>query len=82
MLVDVARVVIFGAAYPASNGRPPGLHDIHQNQGDPPGPFQHLDAIWQDGLTIIIHSDGTASAFQNRFSTQSDHTDNNGLPVP
>lgn len=82
MIVDAARVVIFGESYLPTNGRPPGLHDIHQNQGDPPGSFQHLDGIWQDGATIAIHSDGTAAAFINRFSTQSDRTDNNGLPLP
>ena len=82
MLLDTSLVVIFGAAYPAHNGRPPGMHDIHQNQGDPPGPFAHLDAIWQDGFTIVVHANGTASAFQNRFSTQSDHNDEHGHSLP
>jgi uncharacterized protein YukJ len=60
------------------------LHDIHQNQGDPPTApqFYAADGIWQDGLTIAIHSDGTASAFMNRFSTQSIHTDEQGHPLP
>ena len=83
MLVDAARVVVFGESYPSSGARPPGLHDIHQNQGDPIGSsFSGLDGIWQDGLTIVIHSDGTAVAFMNKFSTQSDETDNQGRPVP
>ena len=82
MLVDCARVVVFGAAYPAAGGKPPGLHDIHQNQGDPPNStFAKLDEIWQDGLTVAIHSDGTASALMNKFSTQSDQTDDLGRPV-
>jgi Uncharacterized conserved protein (DUF2278) len=82
MLVDAARVIVFGDFYPAKNGLPPGLHDIHQNQGDPPNsPFAPLDAIWQDGVTIVVHSDGTASAFLNKFSTQSDKTDEQGHPA-
>src|SRR5262245_33823298 len=82
MIIDAPRVAIFGAAYAASGGRPPGLHDIHLNQGDPAGsPWWGLDGIWQDGLTIAIHSDGTASAFMNMFSTQSLNTDNQGHPL-
>ncbi|MBS0156561.1 MAG: DUF2278 family protein [Nitrospira sp.] len=83
MIIDAARVVIFGAFYPARNSQPPGLHDIHLNQGDPVGsPFAALDGIWQDGLTIVIHSDGTASAFMNMFSTQTLNTDSQGHPIP
>lgn len=82
MITDAPRVAIFGDSYPASGGRPPGLHDIHLNQGDPAGSaWWSLDGIWQDGLTIAIHSDGTASAFENKFSTQSMATDNQGHPV-
>lgn len=82
MLTDTARVVIFGEYYPASNGRPPGLHDIHQNQGDPPdSQWWNLNGIWQDGLTVAIHSDGSASAFMNKFSTQAQETDAQGHPV-
>jgi hypothetical protein len=82
MIADAPRVAIFGAAYPASSGRPPGLHDIHLNQGDPAGSqWWSLDGIWQDGLTIAIHSDGTASAFMNMFSTQSLNTDAQGHPL-
>ena len=82
MIADAPRVVIFGESYPASGGRPPGLHDIHLNQGDPAGSqWWATDGIWQDGLTIAIHSDGTASAFMNMFSTQSLQTDAQGHPV-
>lgn len=82
MIVDTQRVVIFGEFYAASSGRPPGLHDIHLNQGDPAGTtWWALDGIWQDGLTVVIHSDGTASAFMNKFSTQSMNTDSQGHPV-
>lgn len=81
MLVDSKRVIILGAYYPAQDGRPPGLHDIHQNQGDPQGNWWSLSGIWQDGITICIHSDGSASAFMNKFNSQSDETDDAGHPV-
>lgn len=81
MLVDAQRVIIFGAYYPANNGRPPGLHDIHQNQGDPPGQWWNLSGIWQDGLTICMHSDGSSTAFMNKFNLQADQTDNGGHPI-
>jgi hypothetical protein len=82
MITDAPRVVIFGEFYQASSGRPPGLHDIHLNQGDPVGSqWWSLNGIWQDGLTIALHSDGTASAFMNKFSTQSMNTDKQGHPI-
>jgi len=73
------RVMVFGA--PFQVGR--GVHDIHQNQGDPPGGgHDGENAIWQDGITIAIRQDGTAVAFMNKFSTQADCTDDNGHPLP
>jgi uncharacterized protein YukJ len=59
------------------------VHDIHQNQGDPIGGGHDADnGIWQDGITIALRHDGTASAFMNRFGTQSDATDDDGHPLP
>lgn len=81
MIVDTARILVFGQLYPAKNGRPPGLHNIHQNQGSVPQ-YRKLDGIWQDGVTVAVHSDGAASAFMNKFSTQSDNTDDNGQTIP
>ena len=74
---DVTRIYVFGA--PFTTGL--GVHDIHMNQGDPPGPFQHLDAIWQDGAVIVEHSNGQLDCFLTKFQTQSLNTDNNGLPI-
>jgi uncharacterized protein YukJ len=51
------------------------------NQGDPPGPFQHLDGIWQDGCVIVEKPDGTLRGYFGKFVTQSLNTDNNGLPI-
>lgn len=76
-LTGSTRVFIFGAPYTTGLG----VHDIHMNQGDPPGQFQHLDAIWQDGGTIIERPDGELVAVITKFETQSLRTDNNGLPI-
>ncbi|GAA3643804.1 DUF2278 family protein [Microlunatus ginsengisoli] len=76
-LANCRRVYVFGAPY--NTGR--GVHDIHMNQGDPPGQFQHLDGIWQDGATIIETANGELNAFLTKFKTQSLATDDNGLPV-
>jgi uncharacterized protein YukJ len=69
MITDAPRVAIFGAFYPAREGHTRGLHDIHLNQGDQFGSsWCPLDGIWEDGLTIAIHSDGTVSAFMNKYA--------------
>jgi hypothetical protein len=72
-----SRVYVFGAPY--TNGL--GVHDIHMNQGDPPGIHQHDDGIWQDGGTVIEYPDGRLAAFLTKFATQSLTTDDHGLPV-
>ena len=53
-LAGCARVYVLGA--PCTRGL--GVHDIHFNQGDPPGPFRHLDGTWQDGGTVIESATG------------------------
>jgi hypothetical protein len=76
----IDKVYVFGARF---EREPPfGLHDVHYNQGDPPGPFQHLDQIWQDGGVVVRHKDGSYEGFFVRFSTQATTTDDNGLPKP
>ena len=77
MVTGSTKVFAFGAPYTSGFG----VHDVHCNQGDPPGPFQHLDGIWQDGCVFAIKADGTLSAYLGKFSTQSLKTDNNGLPI-
>ncbi|MFG1643337.1 DUF2278 family protein [Amycolatopsis sp. NPDC049252] len=76
-LTGCRRVHVFGAPY--THG--PGVHDIHYNQGDPPGQFQHLDGIWQDGGTIIESTTGEFTAFLTKFKTQVLDTGDNGLPA-
>jgi len=79
MVTGSTRVFAFGAPYTSGNG----VHDVHYNQGDPPQPpqFRALDGIWQDGCVFAIRGDGTLSAYLGKFSTQSLHTDSNGLPI-
>ena len=77
MVTGSTKVFAFGAPYTTGKG----VHDVHCNQGDPPGQFQHLDGIWQDGCVFAIKADGTLSAYLGKFSTQSLNTDNNGLPI-
>ncbi|WP_103352290.1 DUF2278 family protein [Amycolatopsis sp. CA-128772] len=76
-LAGCRRVYVFGAPY--SHGL--GVHDIHYNQGDPPGQFQHLDGTWQDGATIIESPAGELGAFLTKFKTQSLETGDDGLPT-
>jgi uncharacterized protein YukJ len=57
-----------------------GMHDIHYNQGDPPGIFRPLDAIWQDDSVIVHHAGGRYEGFFVKFDTQSLNTDDQGLP--
>lgn len=81
MLLDARRVVVFGQMDLAQNGEPSGLHNIHQNQRDPAGSAWYPDnGSWQDGLTIAVYADGTASAFVNKFSTQAWRLDPQAQP--
>jgi len=73
------RVFVFGQRF-NNNGK--GVHNIHQNQGDPPNtPWWNENAIWQDGGTIIQRPDGSYVAFLTKFTTQADNTDVNGHPI-
>ena len=59
-----------------------GMHNVHQNQGDPAGSqWWDENAIWQDGATLARRPDGRFDAFLSRFSTQSDRTDDDGHPA-
>ncbi len=72
------KVFIFGEAFDSGYG----VHNIHQNQGDPPNIPQSADnAIWQDGATIVQKPDGSFVGFFNKFETQSFKTDSSGRPI-
>ncbi|MEU9302033.1 DUF2278 family protein [Streptomyces sp. NPDC048269] len=58
-----------------------GMHNIHQNQGDPHGSDRwEENGIRQDGATHTRRPDGRYDVFLNKFSSQKDHTDSDGPP--
>jgi uncharacterized protein YukJ len=79
ILVTGKRVLVWGEPFTSGNG----MHNIHQNQGDPAGSqWWDENGIWQDGGTLAEQADGSWVAFINKFSTQSYRTDDQGHPVP
>jgi Uncharacterized conserved protein (DUF2278) len=59
-----------------------GMHNIHQNQGDPAGSQWFAEnAIWQDGATLTEQAGGSYRAFVSKFSSQSSNTDDDGHPL-
>jgi len=59
-----------------------GMHNVHQNQGDPIGSqWSAEDGIWQDGCTILQQDADNYTAFMNKFTSQSYTTDDQGRPV-
>jgi len=77
-LLEVAqRIWVFGE--PFEDGL--GVHNIHQNQGDPlDSQWSAENGIWQDGATLVQRQDGSFALFCNKFVTQSVRTDENGKP--
>jgi uncharacterized protein YukJ len=72
------EVLVFGEPFT----RDLGLHNIHQNQGDPlSSQWSASNGIWQDGCTILQQSADRWVAFLNKFSTQSYTTDDAGRPA-
>lgn len=78
IIAQGVRFYVFGE--PFTTGL--GVHNIHQNQGDPIGGGHDAEnAIWQDGGTIVETADGKFIGFLNKFKTQSFKTDDLGHPV-
>ena len=72
------RALVFGE--PFTTGR--GVHNIHQNQGDPAGSqWWDENGPWQDGCTILQQSADRYVAFMNKFTSQSYWTDDAGHPA-
>jgi hypothetical protein len=72
------RIVVFGEPF----DRGLGMHNIHQNQGDPPySQWWEENAIWQDGATLTERPDGALDVFISKFSTQSTQTGDDGHPI-
>lgn len=73
------KVLIFGEPFTYGGL---GVHNIHQNQGDPiTSQWAGENGIWQDGCTILQQPNNTFVAFLNKFSTQSNSTDDQGHPA-
>jgi len=78
----IQRIYVFGARFlNAAQNPPQGMHDVHMNQGDPPGQFQHLDGIWQDGGVLVERPSGNLAGFFVKFVTQTLNTNEQGLPA-
>lgn len=79
-----AETIVWGEPFPenAAAASIQGMHNVHQNQGDPAGsPWWAENGIWQDGGVATQQPDGTWLVFVSKFSTQSDRTDEQGHPV-
>ena len=73
------RVLVWGQPFTTGNG----MHNVHQNQGDPSGSqWWNENGIWQDGGTLAEQIDGSWVAFISKFTSQSYRTDDQGHPVP
>jgi uncharacterized protein YukJ len=74
---DSGRMIYaFGSQFPG------GVHDIHMNQGNPPGPFFGDNGIHQDGGLIIETGLNAFAGVFLAFQTQLLPTDDNGNPLP
>ncbi|HEY9371631.1 DUF2278 family protein [Streptomyces sp.] len=82
MLVAGRRILVFGEPFDNDPEGDLGMHNIHQNQGDPAGSqWWPENGIWQDGATVTQRSDGKYHVFLNKFSSQASRTDSAGHPV-
>lgn len=77
-LLPNRRVYLFGERFTSGNG----VHDVHQNQGDPAGSQWYVqNGIWQDGAVAVEGADGTLFFWQVRFDSQATATDSGGHPA-
>lgn len=75
---DNGTLYAFGSEYTDGTG----IHDIHMNQGNPPGSFEKDNGIWQDGMLVFeLPAGGTWAAIFIAFQTESWTTDNSGNPA-
>ncbi|WP_432158675.1 DUF2278 family protein [Streptomyces sp. bgisy153] len=81
ILVPGQRVLVFGEPFDNRPHADLGMHNVHQNQGDPAdSQWWPENGIWQDGATIAHRPDGRYDVFLNKFSSQADRTDGAGHP--
>ena len=75
---DNGVIYAFGSSFADPNGQQ-GIHDIHMNQGNPRGPFQKDNAIWQDGAVFFeLPASAKWIAVFLAFQTESWTTDDTG----
>lgn len=68
LLVHSRKLFIFGEPFRRGHG----VHNIHQNQGDPPqSRWYQENGIWQDGAVVVQRRDKSVAAFLCKFKTQS-----------
>ncbi len=77
VLTGAVRLFVFGEPFRIGKG----VHNIHQNQGDPRGSrWSRENGIWQDGAVAGLTPEGDFLMFLNRFKTQATRTDSRGKP--
>ncbi|MFE5210191.1 DUF2278 family protein [Streptomyces sp. NPDC056600] len=82
VLAPGREVLLFGEPFDDDPEGDLGMHNIHQNQGDPAGSqWWAENGAWQDGAVLTLRPDGDLDVFLAKFSTQSDHTDDAGHPL-
>ena len=77
-----SRIFVFGEQWPSTNKadryfseiKDQGIHDIHMNQGNPPGKFDRDNGVFQDGGILIYYPSlnrwtAILLAFQTQFNT-------------
>jgi hypothetical protein len=69
-------VVVWGEPFPVGAG----VHNVHQNQGDPIDQWSAENGIWQDGGVATPGPNGDYQLFLPKFSSQADSTDDLGRP--
>jgi hypothetical protein len=78
-LTGARKVYLFGQRF---GGPDQGVHDVHQNQGDPVNSqWGPNNGIWQDGAVAVERENGTLFFWQVRFNSQATKTDSNGNPA-
>ncbi|MER6098062.1 DUF2278 family protein [Streptomyces sp. NPDC001728] len=82
VLMPGGRLLVFGEPFEHDAEGDLGVHNIHQNQGDPTdSQWWPENGIWQDGATLALRSDGRYDVFLSKFSSQAGHTDGAGHPT-
>ena len=67
MFRQARRLFVFGEPFRVGHG----VHNIHQNQGDPPSSHWVAEnGSWQDGAIVVERRDGSMVAFLSRFRSQ------------